>query len=394
MIDELLGEQKKLSQSKRWQDALKVNDQLINLYPNLAFAYKDRSRFFRRLGDLKSAEEAMSFFLELKCGVALEALVEEVSCGLKKALGESSVESCYKITSSGGLNFGVIEHKTSRGDEFFTKIVNSKTGEAECFFYNQIRPRFETLENITLNLSHYYETKKGGLAFLTLPKISGRHASLEQDREKIFSVYQTLVEIKQEDIASLFLDDTNGKKPEIFMGKELKLSRIFLRLYDVDMLEEIFLWIKKKLEKLKVIDSVRADFNRLEDFLITKKCFEKLNSQCDFKLMHGDFHQGNMLLSSEGRIFLIDWPSIHLAPKGVDLTKTFRREKWPFEKIRDEFLENDQVNAGMQEIERCVFSFAMIITWLNFSPQKTIKQYDDFIGPAMDYLLEGLSRSA
>lgn len=390
MIDELLKKQRKLSQSKRWKAALEVNDKLIELSPDSPTLFKERSRFFRRLNDLNRAEEAMSVFLQLRCGASLESLVNLIRDDLKKELSISDIYSSYKITSSGGMNYGVIEHTAEDGSEFFTKIVTSAVGDSECYFYNCVRPKFQSLQYFTLSLLHYYRTKKGKLAFLTFPKISGGHATLESNKETIFSIYRTIAGITKNDLKDFMVSDTDMA---IITGAELKLSRVFSQLDDHDVMKKVFSWVMKKLQHLSVENRILLDFNHLEELLVDKKSFMQLQLKSEYRLMHGDFHQGNMLLNSKGdQIFLIDWPNMTLAPKGVDLTKMFRRERWSFRQIRNEFLDDEKKNGTMQEIDKCAFAFSMILTWLNFSPKKTLGKYDDYIGPAIKYIEATMSK--
>lgn len=384
MFDDLLDEQQRHAEAKRWRKALLVNDKLIELDSSKEYLFRERSRYYRRLNDLDGAEEAMSTYLALKCGTGIENLKEKLNASLRKSLNIDALYTSYSVTSSGGLNFGMMEHIASDGSMLFTKITYRKVGEAEKKLYEKVRARVPPIEACTLPLVHYLDIKAGDLSLLTFPKISGEHASLGRDTQKIFELYSSLSEIRYRDMKSFLKKRT---PPRVTVNRELKLSRVFSHLHDDDLLKEVFSWIKNRLGKVAASNKIVSDFSELENTLVSGEFFKKLKKKCGYRLMHGDFHQGNLLLSeNKEKIYLIDWPNMYVAPKGVDMTKIFRRENWNFERIRQEFLDRQDANGDMERLEKGVFVFAMVLTWLNFAPKKTTQNYEDYIGPALQYM--------
>ena len=385
MFHKMLIEQKKYLKAKKWKKALEINNKLIELEPDNASLYKDRSLFFRRIKDLDSAKEAMVRFLSIKCGKNFEKVLSNLNYEIKKELALPHLYSSYKITESGGFNYGTIVHATNDGRFFFTKISQINVGDKEAYFYREIRERHEELKGITLDLCHEYKDKRGKISFLTFPKINGPHASLGRNKELVFAAYKKITSIGAHDLSEYFVNDVGAV---VSSRQELKLSLIFSKLDDIKVLEQVFKWAAKRIEKFNSKDNstVESDFIWLEKEVIDKRLFDRNKGKLMFTMMHGDFHQGNLLLNEDGALYLIDWPNVGVAPKGVDMTKLFRREKWDFNTIRSEFIEKSSANNNMSAIEKCAVSFTMILTWLNFMPKTALKNYDNYIGGALEYI--------
>ena len=385
MFDSLLLKQKEYLRSKKWHSGLEINSKLIELAPENASLYRDRSLFFRRLKDLESAQEAMKTFLSIECDNDFNQMLGDINHQLKKTLSLASLCSKYKVTASGGFNYGTIEHVADDGRQFFTKISQSSVGNKETYFYKTIRERCPELKKITVDLCNEFKNKKGKITFLTFPKVIGSHASLELNKDYIFSIYRIISGIDAQTLSEYLANDVGSV---VSSRQELKLSLIFSQLDNNKVQKQVFKWINKKLNQYssESMGSVVSDFLWLEKEVLVNKIFERMKDKSYYTMMHGDFHQGNLLMGQDGLMYLIDWPNMGVAPKGVDMTKMFRREKWNFNRIRTEFLDKPEINNNMLKIEKCAFLFAMALTWLNFMPKTTLTNYNDYLGGLFYYM--------
>ncbi|MDG5786700.1 ATP-binding cassette domain-containing protein [Evansella sp. AB-P1] len=378
-IIDLYKELYKTYQSQsHWAKATNVGEVLVKLDPNNELFYQWLGTMYRRRKNSELATINMRKSLDLKLNSKLDLVISQIEDSIN--IGETPIQSSYKVLESGGNNLGVIEHIVGE-KVYYTKIIEKEKIRNEGLFYKEIRNDHKILQQFTPNLLNIKEY--AGIIFMTIEKVNGSYPK-KSHIDDILTIFKDISSLRYEDVIHYF---PHTKKETKLAGK-LGLTNVFSEFHSKETNSEVFEWLYFQRNKRKYSDKTVNLIKRIEHLIMDNKLYEMLDPKKHYSFLHGDFHTQNILYDEKNdKYSVIDWAYCGLAPVGCDLVKLFRRLKFSFKQIDIHYLSNPSFGQKLENIQKIFFVYALILTWFNaFSRNQIENHQEEYLIPAIAYL--------
>ena len=236
---------------------------------------------------------------------------EEIIICLREEFG-LSVEIISFLPLGADLNTAVYRVVTNDGTVYFVKLRRGDLNEASILVpeylsdqgFKWVIPSFRTQTGqLWANIAHF--------KVILYPFMEGHDAFEEHLSHRQWVEFGRA--LKRFHSAAIPMEITGNIQRENFSSQWRDKVKAFLdtiekKKFDERIAAELAIFLKnKKMETLKLVE--RAD------------CFaRKLEQQLpEFILCHADIHGWNLLIDSNGELFMVDWDTLIFAPKERDL---------------------------------------------------------------------------
>ncbi|WP_139365151.1 phosphotransferase [Litchfieldia alkalitelluris] len=285
---------------------------------------------------------------------------------IEAAVGGNTTTDSEIVYAGGEQNIGCIVTKTTNKD-YLTKV--SIGYNRECFFYTRIYPiLLKQFNDEAIFLSPFIKLirlKESNIHAVVMRKITGTNINILETMQKIITLNQRCSSITYRDLTDQYPFDelhqafvlfhpTNAKDP-------ITALHSFSGIHKQENNESLFRQVKKHFRKRHYRESV-AIFDRLEQFILTNKMYEKVDPNINYTLQHGDLFEHN-LIQHKDDVFYIDWGCARFGPKGLDMAGFLGRLKMPFEFIFKHYIHHQHGNH-LSHIDKILFLYMLMITWL------------------------------
>jgi thiamine kinase-like enzyme len=366
-----------------WKKAIELGGELNKLYPENTYYALKLSECYRKINNKVLAIKTIERYLKLNFD--LYNIIQKIENEIDN---NSSYESIY-IPIDGTQNFGAFIHYpiSKKGRAYLTKISKKSAWQKEKVFYNNILRSFPKLLEITPSLINYIEMDSSDICFVTMEKINGNIPKInDQIIKEMINVHLLISSIKYKDIVHLveipnYIGVIDESYPSVPLNALHSLASMHLESTNLKIINFILNEMYKENYDIRSINLM----NYIKRLIIEQKLYKKLNLEKHYALQHGDFFMDNFLIqNSNGKLFIIDWGRMILAPKWNDIVAFFANEKIPFNKIEKYYLNN----AYLDSLEKLFFIYNLIIAWfIVFDCDDFMEGYTTFHGAAWNYLI-------
>ncbi len=302
----------------------------------------------------------------------------------------NNVESTYEYI--GGRNsFGSILHRVNNNIVFYTKIqINFENYSKELFFYKN---RKKLLTNRFNSPDLIGEITIDDMNYLTISFLKGTPAGLDN----VADVVRAAVSIAS--AGDVWRMSVHNKDCTLKVRSRSLTSiiRFFSCIDQKSVNDSLVDDLRICLEKTTHAVEGRQVLDRLAAIVQGKMAYKLLDVSRHFSVVHGDFFPCNISIDeSSGEVNVIDWASLMLGLKSIDIATYLCRLKFNFSDIKKHAL------SGFPEffespVDRVFFVYtviAMNICLLRTSDahyQYNSRIVNDVLLPAIDYFEQEFS---
>ncbi len=367
---------------KAWKDAALHWEKALQYESNKKkhYIFSNLARCYRHLKEPEQVNLNMQIYLELTHDLKMEDIFEL----LRKELtaGPEQVTSKYSH-KQGEENYGFIEHtlRTDQGmNKYLTKITDANTVKTnkEIYFYRDVCERFPVLKQITPSPVNITNLKEKGLALLTLEKIEGTYPKEKKHMPEIIKALNVLYSIKYEELPAVlgeYVSDSGFQLNDFKKTSGERVKNIFAAIEQASTNANVFKWLYQNVENIDPSDLLLDLIRKLEKLIIGERFYEKIIPANNYSLLHGNFGKTNTLIDGHGKLFIFDWDSYAIGPKGFDLAYYFWKQRWSFRKIDEVFLEQKEASDCLTDLDKLFFIYTLIV--LRFIDHYSGRQYED-----------------
>jgi hypothetical protein len=375
--------------NRKWNKAIKLGEKLHSLYrenkhPKDSDYVLKLAECYREINNKVQANKSIERYLNLNFD--LHNIIQQIERGLEN--NNIFYESIY-IPIDGTQNLGAFIHKpkSNYGKSYFTKLSKKLAWEKEKVFYCDIFPNFPKLTEITPSFINCIEIDSSDLCFVTMEKIDGNYPEINNDQiiQDLIYVHRIVSSIKYSDIVNLVeIPEYRGFIHKDYPNVPLRALHSLASMYKESTNVKIINTILDKMYKENYdIQSIRL-LKHLKYLIIEKKLYKNIDFEKHYALQQGDFFMDNFLVqNSNGKLFIIDWGKMMLAPKWNDIVAFFADEKIPFNKIERYYLKT----SNFDSLEKLFFIYNLIVAWfIVLDRDDFMEGYSTFHGAAWNYL--------
>jgi len=372
---------KQLIKRGKWFKATLVGEQLITLFPNNFNYSVELAKCYQEMGNYFRANDIIQKYMDFNFNLnnVVKMLEHEIN-------SSDNIESKY-MNLEGNNNCGLIEHKiyTSKSvNKYLTKISQSKHNEMEKLFYNKVYYYFPKIRKITPKLVNIKEIDEANLFILTMDKVEGEKPSLDdQTIHKASKISQTISSIKYSEVYQWFplIVDKEGHKLIDLLWSFGEIHKEFTN-------KNLFSFIFKEIDNSDYSKETVKLFKRLEIAIMKNKMYKNLEPMDHYSIQHGDFFQWNLLNDNySNELTVIDWGLMRIGPTWCDMAGFFGEIRYPFHKIKSNFLSNSEASGHMEPIEKLFFIYTLIAVWfVEFSKDEFEKSHEIYLRPAIELM--------
>lgn len=374
---------------KDWERVLIYCYRLANNHPEKIEYHQRVARCLKELGRDDEATIA------LEKGFNNISTLNEVMKILEPTLGFGPTVISKYIYMGGDQNYGCIEHTKSINQhvkKYITKISALSSVENEKKFYLEIYKNFPDIHEITPKLLDYTEWSNPKLTLITMEKIEGTSPLINKKIiGDVIKASKIIASIRYEKLMDCIpnpnLNDDFHLIFDIYPRHPIKALHSFSSIHLKTTNEQLFELIYKRMGKLKYSLASFKSMERLENVIFQKNLYQKIKPKVHYSLQHGDFQKHNMILDSNGNLFIIDWGNMRVGPRWVDIAGYLGQLKEPFQVVKDEFLLNKDKSDHFELIEKIFFVYTLIVIWFIVFPRREFEsKHDQYHGPAIEYM--------
>lgn len=367
-----------------WHDAKAIAEKLTALEPQHAAYHFRLGRAYAFLKDEEHAQAAYITGLEQRHDTSLEQLITHIKQGFTTVPTAFSSEYVY---ISGKNNYGAIIHHTS-DRTYVTKIMkHNKQAKREMAFYRDIRPAFPSLEAITPACidTHVWDR----IAYVTMEWVDGSPVTFEQAHDVIQTAKR---------IASVSYREVQAKHPNPtyafrYNNRPTFVIQFFTQIHTRTYNTKLFAELSQLIEQYHYPKSAKQVVKRLEAQIMDNHLYAFIEPEKHYALLHGDFHPSNIKRENRSdALTIFDWATFTTGPHFIDIARYLSKELFPFQAVKDIYLDNSETGGTLTLIEKIFFLYALVLLYLlRLKAKEAEKHMDDCILPALE-AMDGLAR--
>lgn len=296
-----------------------------------------------------------------------------------------------QFTYLGGAdNLGFIEHTIGTGKgtrKYLTKIVPTTYpldhfAKKEQYFHIKVRPKYPSLQELTLDLIGDAEIKAAELLLMTFPKLANDGISRENIPTFIQLTKKINAAIPAYEISRILEVTDKGKAPQLSaLMHKASTHRI------------IFRKIRSKIKTLDERDILEQVVAQMEQLILGLALYKEIDLATDYVFCHGDLNESNVLYNEkETSYVVIDWSSFRLGLRGYDLAKFFAGHGVTFMEMNEQYLDKIFDENKVNPVQQVFFIYHLFIFWIDLLDLENVEAaVTESMVPAIEYAQERMT---
>jgi hypothetical protein len=178
----------------------------------------------------------------------------------------------------------------------------------------------------------------------------------------------------------------------MLQGIEVKKGRYIPRfLHQKAINKEALREMKIRVNKVGGGEILESLLNRLDEIIVGKKLYKKIQPEIHYSFCHNDFHSNNVLVQNNSeKHFIIDWDNYGIAMRGWDMSFYFGNFKYTFHDIKEIYISTIVYEKPIDEkIAKIYFAFLQIYLWvIRLNGNDCSNKLATHFAPAIEFIEE------